>query len=159
MVCGLALLLVRTVSAFVGLYSTLPVTEIAYHTRSTIDADIQFLTTEEWRVELSVLQDDLQDEDGNFKRASDKRTDAGIAWHKVHAVYPALTAAQLLNMTVDEIIASDPKIARTLDTTKHLRCANSKEFSKEINRYIDSKNQKRSEKKLIASPKIRISGH
>ncbi len=59
------------------------VTEIAYHKRSTIDADIEFLTRDEWHTELSVLLDDLSDDEGNLKRLSDMRNDAGVAWHKV----------------------------------------------------------------------------
>ncbi|KIM23722.1 hypothetical protein M408DRAFT_27677 [Serendipita vermifera MAFF 305830] len=124
---------------------TATVTEIAYHRRSTIDANIEFLTTDEWRAELLVLQGDLRDDDGNFKR--DKRTNAGVAWHKVHAVYPGLTAEQLVEMTVDKIIASDKRVLEILDTTKKLRCPNSHEFTKEITKYVDSKNPKRSEKK------------
>jgi hypothetical protein len=59
------------------------VTEIAYHKRSTIDADIEFLSREEWLTELSVLLEDLSDDEGYLKRVSDVRNDAGIAWHKV----------------------------------------------------------------------------
>lgn len=51
-------------------------------------------------------------------------------------------------MSADEIIASEPKIARILDTTKYLSCQNSREFGKEINKYIDSKDQKRGDKKV-----------
>jgi hypothetical protein len=59
------------------------VTEIAYHKRNTIDADIEFLTKEEWLTELDVLLADLMDEEGNLKHASGMRNDAGVAWHKV----------------------------------------------------------------------------
>ena len=95
------------------------------------------------------------------------RNDAGVAWHKVglnalirqvtrgvltvrqvHAVYPKLTGEQLIHMSADQIIASEPKIARILDTTKRLCCQNSREFGKEINKYIDSKDQKRGDKKV-----------
>lgn len=59
------------------------VTEIAYHKKKTIDGDVSFLTEQEWRDELAVLRDDLIDEDGNIKRSTDLRSDAGIAWSKV----------------------------------------------------------------------------
>lgn len=67
---------------------------------------------------------------------------------QVHAVYPKLTGEQLIRMSAEEIIATDPKIAKILDSTKHLSCQNSREFSKEINKYIDSKDQKRGDKKV-----------
>jgi hypothetical protein len=62
------------------------VTEIAYHAKKTIDADVSFLSEGEWKQELEVLLDDLVDEDGNLKRSTDMRSDAGVAWSKVTSV-------------------------------------------------------------------------
>lgn len=59
------------------------VTELAYHKKSTIDADISFLSEPEWRQELDVLLHDLVDEDGGIKRITDLKSDAGVAWQKV----------------------------------------------------------------------------
>ncbi|EMD41072.1 hypothetical protein CERSUDRAFT_63001 [Gelatoporia subvermispora B] len=125
---------------------TAVVTEIAYHNKKTIDADVSFLSEQEWRQELGVLLDDLIDEDGHVKRANDLRSDAGVAWQKVHAVYPTITQDMIAKMSVDQIIARDPRIAAILGTTKHISAPNSKEFGKEIAKYIDSK-EKRGEKK------------
>ena len=58
------------------------VTEVAYHDKPTIDADVSFLSLEEWKEELKVLLEDLIDEDGNLRRATDLRSEAGIAWDK-----------------------------------------------------------------------------
>lgn len=58
------------------------VTEIAYHKDKFIAADVSFLSEKEWRDELSILLDDLKDEDGSIKRTSDLRNEAGVAWHK-----------------------------------------------------------------------------
>lgn len=63
---------------------TATVTEISYHDKNTIDAEISFLGLEEWRQELKVLLDDLVDsEEGTLRRATDLKSDAGIAWSKV----------------------------------------------------------------------------
>lgn len=62
---------------------TAVVTEISYHTKKTIEADVSFLSETEWRQELTVLLDDLVDEEGNLKRSTDLRSDAGVAWQKV----------------------------------------------------------------------------
>ena len=62
---------------------TAVVTEIAYHAKKTIDADVSFLSEGEWRQELGVLLHDLVDENGNLKRNTDLNSDAGIAWQKV----------------------------------------------------------------------------
>lgn len=60
-------------------------TEIGYHPKKTIEGDVSFLSQAEWRAELAVLLDDLVDEDGNPKRSTDLRSDAGVAWQKVCA--------------------------------------------------------------------------
>ncbi|PIL36747.1 hypothetical protein GSI_00436 [Ganoderma sinense ZZ0214-1] len=126
---------------------TAVVTEIGHHKKKTIDGDVSFLSEQEWRDELKVLLDDLVDEDGNLKRSTDLRSDAGIAWSKVHAVYPNITQEQLIRMSVDQIIAKDQKIAKLLGTTKHISVSDSRTFAKEISKYIDSKDQKRGDKK------------
>ncbi|EPQ59276.1 hypothetical protein GLOTRDRAFT_136192 [Gloeophyllum trabeum ATCC 11539] len=126
---------------------TAVVTEIGYHAKKTIDADVSFLSEAEWKEELAVLLEDLVDEDGNLKRTTDLKSDSGVAWHKVHAVYPSISQEQLVQMSVDQIIARDPKIARILGTTKNIVAKDSKAFAQEISRYIDSKDQKRGDKK------------
>ncbi|THH33781.1 hypothetical protein EUX98_g424 [Antrodiella citrinella] len=126
---------------------TAVVTEIGYHVKKTIDGDVSFLSEKEWRDELAVLLDDLVDEDGNLKRSTDLRSDAGVAWSKVHAVYPTVTQEQLVKMSVDQIITRDPRISEILGTVKRISSNDSKTFAKEIGKYIDSKDQKRGEKK------------
>ncbi|TDL29353.1 hypothetical protein BD410DRAFT_18164 [Rickenella mellea] len=126
---------------------TAVVTEIAYHGAKTIAADVSFLTESEWKEELEVLLDDLTDEDGHLKRSTDLRSEAGVAWHKVHAVYPKISQEQLVRLTADQIIERDPRVAKLLGTTKKIIAKNSKEFAREISKYIDSKDQKRGDKK------------
>ncbi|KAG6813480.1 hypothetical protein H0H92_010505 [Tricholoma furcatifolium] len=110
--------------------------------KSTIDADVSFLTEAEWREELAILLTDLVDEDGNLKRSNDIKSDAGV-----HAVYPTISQEQLIRMTADQIISRDPSIAKILGTTKNIIAPDSKTFAKEIAKYIDSKDQKRGDKK------------
>ncbi|PVF97245.1 hypothetical protein CPB86DRAFT_786050 [Serendipita vermifera] len=126
---------------------TATVTEISYHDQSTIDAEIEFLSSEEWKAELHVLLQDIQDDDGQVKQISDMRGESGIAWHKVHTLYPTITTEEMISMTVDQIIDIDPKIKAALDSTKHLRCRDTKEFGKQIKPYIESKDQRRAAKK------------
>jgi hypothetical protein len=83
------------------------VTEIAYHDKPTIEGDVSFLSLDEWLAEIKVLLDDLIDEDGNVKRANDLRSEAGVAWSKIHAVYPLIAQETLARMTADQIVKSD----------------------------------------------------
>lgn len=126
---------------------TAVVTELAYHDKPTIEADVSFLSELEWRQEMTILLQDLVDEDGNIKRSTDLKSDAGIAWQKVHAVYPSITQEQLVKMSVDQVINQDPRVSRILGETKKISAKDSKTFAKEIGKYIDSKDQKRKEKK------------
>lgn len=121
---------------------TAVVTEIAYHSKPTIEADVSFLTETEWKEELGILIDDLVDEDGHLRRLTDLKSDAGIAWSKVHAVYPKLTAENLLRMKVDDVVAYDENVRKMLGATKTVSAKNSKAFATEINKYIDSKDRK-----------------
>ncbi|KAF7301325.1 hypothetical protein MIND_00697600 [Mycena indigotica] len=126
---------------------TAVVTEIAYNAKNSIDADISFLSREEWKSELQILVDDLTEEDGTLKRTNDLKSDAGVAWQKVHAVYPTIDAERLVKMTPDQIISSNAKIERILGATKNISATSSKKFGIEIGKYIDSKDQKRGKDK------------
>ncbi|KAJ6539274.1 hypothetical protein B0H19DRAFT_1178148 [Mycena capillaripes] len=126
---------------------TAVVTEIAYHKKKTIDADVEFLAAAEWKAELEVLIGDLIEEDGSLKRITDLKSDAGVSWSKVHAVYPTISQEKLVTMTADEIIAKDPKIAKILGATKKIVAKDSKVFATEIAKYIDSKDQRRGKDK------------
>ena len=61
------------------------ITEIQYNDQDTIKADIEYLTTAEWRDELEHLLKDSKDtRDGRMKRRSDMTEEAAVAWEKVN---------------------------------------------------------------------------
>ncbi|CAK5275569.1 unnamed protein product [Mycena citricolor] len=137
---------------------TAVVTEIAYHKKKTIDADVSFLA------ELSLISSwTIWSMRWNTEKNNDLASDAGIAWSKVQAFQPVsipvshcwggprclshFNIERLIKMTPDEIIAKDPKIQRVLGATKTISAPNSKEFSIEIAKYVDSKDQRRGKDK------------
>ncbi|EUC63310.1 GTPase SLIP-GC protein, partial [Rhizoctonia solani AG-3 Rhs1AP] len=138
---------------------TAVVTEIGYHDKDSISAEVGFLARPEWKSELEILLDDLVEENGKLKRLSDLRTDAGVAWAKIHAVYSQLTAERMITMTPDEIIDSKPEIARILGTTEYIDRPDSEEFSSAIAKYVDSKDQKRGRDKPKKSAGDRPKGN
>jgi hypothetical protein len=69
---------------------TAVITEISYQTEKTIDADVSFLSMEEWRDELTILLGDMADEAGNIRRFENMSSEAGIAWYKVTHRYIGL---------------------------------------------------------------------
>ena len=62
-------------------------------------------------------------------------------------MYPSIDQKQLVMMTADQVIARDPKISARLGTTKHICMKDSKAFATAISKYIDSKAQKRGQRK------------
>ncbi|KAF8310147.1 hypothetical protein DL93DRAFT_2062306 [Clavulina sp. PMI_390] len=132
---------------------TAVVTEISYHKKKTIDADVSFLTEAEWRSELKLLVEDLVDEQGNIKSVKNLGNEAGVAWSKVHAVYPGIAPERLGNMTVDQILGADSRINRILGATRHVEAKDSKTFGKEIAKFIDSKDQRRGNDKKKGTDK------
>lgn len=58
-------------------------TEIAYKPGRSIEADVSFITREEWKAELQTRLDDFQDEDGNVKASITTSPEADVAWSKV----------------------------------------------------------------------------
>ncbi|CAE6511703.1 unnamed protein product [Rhizoctonia solani] len=137
---------------------TAVVTEIGYHDKASIAAEVEFLARSEWKAELEILLEDMVEENGKLKRLTDLRTDAGVAWAKMHAVYPNLRAERMVTMTPDEIIDSKPEIAGILGTIEHIERPNSERFGTAIAKYVDSKDQKRGKDKQTKAPGDRRKG-
>lgn len=140
---------------------TAVVTEISYKPGPSIEADVSFLTRDEWRDELRILIDDLTENNGGLKKVADSRGDeTSVSLSKVspncvesvlpvdnvipqvHALYPNLPQAELIHLTPDEVINRYPTVACYLDSTRKIEAGNSSEFAKAIGRYIDSKETK-----------------
>ncbi|KAL8181431.1 UNVERIFIED_CONTAM: hypothetical protein K2H54_001669, partial [Gekko kuhli] len=74
---------------------------------SPYQAEVEFLSQEEWYKELTALLEDMKDKSGNLKRrCPDRKTEAGAAYSRVKAVYG----------TVDELA----KLKSMQDVTQHL---------------------------------------
>ncbi|TEB25966.1 hypothetical protein FA13DRAFT_1777191 [Coprinellus micaceus] len=131
------------------------VTEISYHDEATIIGEVDFLTEDEWKGEISVLLSDLVGEHGvATRRPVDTKSPSGIAWHKIQAVYPQVKFEELVHMTVDGVMALDKRVTRILGTTKELASDSAEGFSQMIREYIDSSYQSPEQKS--SSSKVRI---
>lgn len=70
---------------------TAVVTEISYNFDNDLyRAEIEFISQDEWRKELTVLYQELLDTSGNIAREAglNEDSEAGIAYAKLKAVYP-----------------------------------------------------------------------
>ncbi|KAJ7713375.1 hypothetical protein B0H16DRAFT_1743356 [Mycena metata] len=117
--------------------------EISYHEKATIEADIHFVSREEWLEELQQLCDDIRD----FSDAVQKRVE--IAWNKVHAVYPAFKSREeVKTATVTEIMESDPDISKRLGLSISVVSDGPIQFAGEIRKYVAEMNHSHSEPRL-----------
>ncbi|TFY83093.1 hypothetical protein EWM64_g919 [Hericium alpestre] len=82
---------------------TSAVTKIKYHKDAKIMAKITFASKDEWKNELSLLLEDLVDENGSVVRPRPD-SHAAVAWAKVRAVYPSLRQDELAIMKVKDIL-------------------------------------------------------
>ncbi|KAJ7600674.1 hypothetical protein C8J56DRAFT_910947 [Mycena floridula] len=109
-----------------------------YHDKDTIDAEISFLSVEDWKAEVSVLLGDLEGEDGSKKLPSDLKSESGIAWNKISAAYPSKDFNEIILMSVDEILDIDEGIRQALGTSRLVShpSTESRGFLKAIVEYI-----------------------
>ncbi|RYP69257.1 hypothetical protein DL771_006225 [Monosporascus sp. 5C6A] len=122
---------------------TAVITEISWNPSDNPDeryvGNIEFISMEEWRYELDHLFSDLMQSNGSFTGdATNKATDAGVAWAKIKAVYPHITKEVLAKTDADSL-ASDPAVSSLLGITKTIHCATAETFYNEIQVYVDSK--------------------
>uniref|UniRef100_A0A670IUT4 Dynamin N-terminal domain-containing protein n=1 Tax=Podarcis muralis TaxID=64176 RepID=A0A670IUT4_PODMU len=99
---------------------------------SPYEADVEFLSREEWEKELKALLEDMKDKSGHLKRrCPDRKTEAGAAYSRVKAVYGR----------VDELekLEEMQEVTQHLGTVKHVCAETATEFRAAIERFIDSR--------------------
>ncbi|RYP01889.1 hypothetical protein DL764_006036 [Monosporascus ibericus] len=105
---------------------TAVITEISWNPSDNPEeryiGNVEFISKEEWRYELDHLFLDLMQSNGALTAdATNKATDAGVAWAKIKAVYPNITKEALAETDADSL-------ANDVAT-----------FYKDIQVYVDSK--------------------
>jgi GTPase SAR1 family protein len=125
---------------------TAVVTEISYNTETEhpYRAQIEFITAEDWEMELRALFQDLFDECGEMKNVS-RDTDA-VAWAKIKAVYPQKTKEAISTATVEQLV-QDNHVKPILGKTKVLEASNSSAFYRHLQRYVDSQEKAKKDDK------------
>ncbi|XP_058030734.1 nuclear GTPase SLIP-GC [Ahaetulla prasina] len=99
---------------------------------SPYEAEVEFLSREEWNMELEALLEDMKDKAGILKkRCPDRKTEAGAAYSRVKAVYGR----------VDELEKLEDKqgVTQHLGTVKHICADTAADFRMKIEKFIDSR--------------------
>ncbi|KAK9402802.1 nuclear GTPase SLIP-GC [Crotalus adamanteus] len=99
---------------------------------SPYEADVEFLSREEWNKELEALLEDMKDKAGILKkRCPDRKTEAGAAYSRVKAVYGR----------VDELEKLEDRqgVTQHLGTVKRICAETAADFHMKIEKFIDSR--------------------
>ncbi|KAH0617302.1 hypothetical protein JD844_015339 [Phrynosoma platyrhinos] len=99
---------------------------------SPYEAEVEFLSREEWYKELGALLKDMKDKSGNLKRrCPDRKTEAGAAYCRVKAVYGRIEELEKLEQMQE--------VTQYLGTVKHLSAETATVFRSSIEKFIDSR--------------------
>ncbi|XP_075772725.1 uncharacterized protein LOC102447370 isoform X4 [Pelodiscus sinensis] len=100
--------------------------------KSLYEADVEFLSKEEWDNELKALLEDMKDKSGNLKkRCPDRKTEAGAAYSRVKAVYGMIAELPKLKEMKE--------VTQHLGTVKHISAEKASDFRTKIEKFIDSR--------------------
>ncbi|XP_050795238.1 nuclear GTPase SLIP-GC isoform X2 [Gopherus flavomarginatus] len=125
--------------------------------KSLYEADVEFLSKEEWDNELKALLEDMKDKSGNLKkRCPDRKTEAGAAYSRVKAVYGTIAELpKLIEMK---------EVTQHLGTVKHISAEKAADFRTKIEKFIDSRTDNLRDMKggefwpIVKCVKIRVPG-
>ncbi|ETS80015.1 hypothetical protein PFICI_07544 [Pestalotiopsis fici W106-1] len=118
------------------------ITELSYNASNDPDeryrAEVEFISPDDWRNELSQLSHDLLNGAGEVVRESlNAETEAGVSWAKINAVYPELTKESFADTNIDTL-ASTPYVQAVLGAKHIITDSDSASFFEEMQKYIDS---------------------
>jgi hypothetical protein len=136
---------------------TAVVTEISYNfeTADPYRGLIEFISEADWLKELKALYHDLLNEYGEMRDVA-RDAEAGVAWAKIHAVYPKKTKDDLTRTNPEKLVKEN-NVQSVLGTTQVVEDDNSWRFYKELQKYVDSEEKKEdSEKTMESWPLIRV---
>ena len=118
---------------------TAVVTELSYNSDDrAYRAEIEFISEDDWRKELTILFQDLVAEDGTVsKDCTDPDSEAGVAYAKIRAVYHKKTKEDIGKGSDVESLLKE--VSHILGKTEVIRQNDSLMFYRRLQHFIDSK--------------------
>ncbi|KUI59553.1 Nuclear GTPase SLIP-GC [Cytospora mali] len=95
---------------------------------------------DDWASELKLLFNDLVEDKQLASAHIDAKTEAGIAYAKIRAVYPDL-APEMLVKSKPEQLANRDTVSNALGKTREIACSNPCDLHKTLQVYLDSKDK------------------
>ncbi|CAP68755.1 uncharacterized protein PODANS_7_7240 [Podospora anserina S mat+] len=135
---------------------TAAITEVSYNTSDDpkkYRAEVEFITADEWAKELDILLDDIHNGQATFgPEVFGTESEAGIAYHKLRAVYPALKGDDIKKgkFNVDTLVKDD-SVKHLFGSVKTVACPSSNGFVKLLRTFVHSKEKGRGRPKEATS--------
>lgn len=121
---------------------TAAVTEISYNDSDDPSrlyrAEIKFIDSQDWTLELQSLLDDLQQDGQLSKNRHNAETPAGVAYAKLKAVYPGKNIDALLKGNPNGMSA-EAGVREVLGTVKRISATTAADLYNNVQQYIDSR--------------------
>ncbi|KAI1326365.1 hypothetical protein F5Y16DRAFT_231082 [Xylariaceae sp. FL0255] len=126
---------------------TAVVTEIRWNEadepESRYRAEIEFISAEDWNLELSYIFHDLNINSGEISTEADiEQSDVAVAWAKIQAVYPNLSKQDFGKIS-QKTLAEEPAVKQLLGTVKSLARSKASDLYDAVQVFIDSKRKTR----------------
>lgn len=123
-------------------------------------AEIEFVSQESWDQDLQRLYGDIVEDNHLSSAKSDGKTEAGIAYAKIKAVYPDLTDSMIAQHTAKSL-AKRASVAEVLGTTRRISCNTANDLCTAVQKYMDSKEKStkvgpKKEKDMAFWPLIKV---
>lgn len=99
-------------------------------------AEAEFIGLQEWQDEVDFMLRETKTRPDGEKLSIENTTDASIAYSKVVAVYPNISAKRLADISVEELLKTD-NLSKILGKIKHIEEPSAKKQDDE-NRRIES---------------------
>lgn len=140
--------------------STSAVVEVSFNhlqdPNSAYYAEIDFVSKEEWLIELDVLQGHIQDRPEGEPLGGKSGSEASAAFAKISAVYPDMDIEKMINSTTPEEFLQSQDLSEILGKSRKIHEAKVKPFYAKINAFIDSKNSTKSAGQIALWPLVKV---
>lgn len=121
------------------------ITEISYNydedPNHAYRAEVEFISRSDWSSELSILFEELVNDQQLCSTFSDANTEAGIAYAKIRAVYPDLTHEMLVKSKCSQL-EGRTAVRNILGTKRSMSFSTAGGLYNALQQYLDSKEKR-----------------
>ena len=118
-------------------------------------AEVEFISPNDWLKELRHLQSDLANESASSTEYKKPETVAGMAYSKIHAVYPKQTARTLAQLDPQTFLEEE-RVRSVLGTVRYLRAQTSTALLEQLQPLVDSREKSKGTRVMAYWPLLKV---